>query len=111
MRPIDRAFLCPPDPKRRGDARQALGFSDSCRVVFGESDGLPGLTVDKFADCLSFQIACLGLERWKPELILDSGRTVRCRAAFMSATICLCAKKKACRRSKRAFTARFRRNL
>jgi Predicted SAM-dependent methyltransferases len=33
------------------------------------------------------------------------------RAAFMSATICLCAKKKACRRSKRAFTARFRRNL
>ena len=41
----------------------------SCRVVFGESDGLPGLTVDKFADCLSFQIACLGLERWKPELI------------------------------------------
>ena len=48
---------------------QTLGFSDSCRVVFGESDGLPGLTVDKFADCLSFQIACLGLEQWKPELI------------------------------------------
>lgn len=66
--PIDRAFFV-----RRIEAawraRQALGFSDSCRVVFGESDGLPGLTVDKFADCLSFQIACLGLERWKPELI------------------------------------------
>ena len=66
--PIDRAFFV-----RRIEAawraRQALGFSDSCRVVFGESDGLPGLTVDKFADCLSFQIACLGLERWKQELI------------------------------------------
>ena len=66
--PIDRAFFV-----RRIEAawraRQALGFSDSCRVVFGESDGLPGLTVDKFADCLSFQIACLGLERWKPELV------------------------------------------
>lgn len=49
--------------------RQALGLADSCRVVFGESDGLPGLTVDKFADCLSFQIACLGLEQWKPELV------------------------------------------
>ena len=60
--------FCPPD--RSGMARAAaLGFSDSCRVVFGESDGLPGLTVDKFADCLSFQIACLGLEQWKPELI------------------------------------------
>ena len=66
--PIDRAFFA-----RRIESawrmRQALGFADSCRVVFGESDGLPGLTVDKFADCLSFQIACLGLERWKPELI------------------------------------------
>ena len=66
--PIDRAFFA-----RRIEAawrmRQALGFSDSCRVIFGESDGLPGLTVDKFADCLSFQIACLGLEQWKSELI------------------------------------------
>ena len=49
--------------------RQTLGFSDSCRVAFGESDGLPGLTVDKFADCLSFQIACLGLEQWKETLV------------------------------------------
>ena len=49
--------------------RRALGFSDSCRVVFGESDGLPGLTVDKFASCLSFQITSLGMEQWKQVLI------------------------------------------
>lgn len=49
--------------------RRLLGFSDSCRVVFGESDGLPGLTVDKFADCLSFQIVSLGMERHKDEII------------------------------------------
>lgn len=49
--------------------RQALGFSDSCRVVFGESDGLPGLTVDKFGDCLSFQIVSLGMEQWKDTVI------------------------------------------
>ena len=65
---IDRSFF-----RRRLTAaweyRRTLGFSDSCRVVFGESDGLPGLTVDKFADCLSFQIACLGMEQWKPVLI------------------------------------------
>lgn len=65
---IDRSFF-----RRRLTAaweyRRALGFSDSCRVVFGESDGLPGLTVDKFADCLSFQITSLGMERWKPVLI------------------------------------------
>lgn len=49
--------------------RRSLGFSDSCRVVFGEADGLPGLTVDKFAGCLSFQIVSLGLERWKDEIV------------------------------------------
>ena len=49
--------------------RRSLGFSDACRVVFGESDGLPGLTVDKFGDYLSFQIVSLGLERFKPAII------------------------------------------
>lgn len=49
--------------------RQALGFSDACRVVFGESDGLPGLTVDKFSDCLSFQIVSLGTERFKQDIV------------------------------------------
>ena len=65
---IDREFFC-----RRLTAaweyRRALGFSDSCRLVFGESDGLPGLTVDKFAGCLSFQITSLGMEQWKQVLI------------------------------------------
>ena len=68
LEPIDRDFF-----RRRIErawrVRQALGFSDSCRVVFGESDGLPGLTVDKFADCLSFQIVSLGMERWKKDIV------------------------------------------
>ena len=49
--------------------REKLGFENSCRVVFGESDGLPGLTVDKFADCLSFQIVSRGMERWKDDIV------------------------------------------
>ena len=65
---IDRAFFAS-RIRAAWHTRQTLGFSDSCRVVFGESDGLPGLTVDKFADCLSFQIACLGLEQWKQTLV------------------------------------------
>ena len=64
---IDRAFF-----RRRIEAawayRRQLGFDNACRVVFGESDGLPGLTVDKFGDYLSFQIVCLGMERRKQEL-------------------------------------------
>lgn len=65
---IDRDFF----RARLEDAwacRQALGFSNACRVVFGESDGLPGLTVDKFGDYLSFQIVSLGMERWKPVIL------------------------------------------
>lgn len=49
--------------------RQSLGFQNACRVVFGDSDGLPGLTVDKFDRYLSFQIVCAGMELWKATLI------------------------------------------
>lgn len=51
------------------DFRKSLGFDNACRVVFGESDGLPGLTVDKFDDYLSFQITALGMETWKDAVI------------------------------------------
>ena len=51
------------------DHRQALGFDNACRVVFGESDGLPGLTVDKFGDYLSVQILSLGMDRIKDQLV------------------------------------------
>ena len=65
---IDAAFF-----RRRIEAawafRRQLGFSDACRVVFGESDGLPGLTVDKFGDYLSFQIVSLGMEQWKDAIV------------------------------------------
>jgi len=51
------------------ESRKALGFSNSCRVIFGESDGLPGLTVDKYGDYLSFQTVSLGMEAWKDTVI------------------------------------------
>ena len=41
----------------------------ACRVIFGEPDGLPGLTVDKFGDCLSFQIVSLGMERMRDDIL------------------------------------------
>ncbi len=40
----------------------------SMRVVFGESDGLPGLVVDRYGDVLSVQITTLGMEVRKPLL-------------------------------------------
>ena len=35
---------------------------DACRVIFGEADGFPGLTVDKYNDILVSQITTVGLE-------------------------------------------------
>ena len=36
-----------------------------CRLVFGEADRLPGLTVDKYGDILSVQVLSVGIERVK----------------------------------------------
>ncbi|MEP7301160.1 MAG: class I SAM-dependent methyltransferase [Caldimonas sp.] len=39
--------------------------SDGLRLVHGESDGLPGLIVDRYGDVLSAQFLSAGAERWK----------------------------------------------
>ena len=41
---------------------------DCCRVIFGEADGFPGLTVDKFSDILVAQTLSVGMEKLKPML-------------------------------------------
>ena len=55
-----------------------------CRVIFGESDGFPGLTVDRYSDLLSVQCLSYGMERRKTllyRLILETlradGQTIR----------------------------------
>lgn len=42
---------------------------DCCRVIFGEADAFPGLTVDKFHDLLSVQVLSVGMERIKGLLL------------------------------------------
>lgn len=39
--------------------------SDGVRLVHGESDGLPGLVVDRYGDTLVAQFTSCGTERWK----------------------------------------------
>ena len=40
-----------------------------CRVIFGEADFLPGLTVDKYADVLVVQCLALGMEQFKEQIV------------------------------------------
>lgn len=72
--PIDAAFF-----RRKVEAawqwRLRMGQPESCRVVFGEADGLPALVVDKFNDVLVLQTLALGMDRFKP-LIVQALRDV-----------------------------------
>ena len=50
-------------------ARSRLDIkSDGVRLVHGESDGLPGLIVDRYGDTLVAQFLSAGAERWKAVL-------------------------------------------
>jgi len=44
------------------------GDCSCCRVIFGEADAFPGLTVDRFNDILVAQTLSIGMERIKPVL-------------------------------------------
>jgi 23S rRNA (cytosine1962-C5)-methyltransferase len=52
------------------DFRRSLGYAEAYRVVFGESDNLPGLIVDKYGDYLSVQFLCLGMDV-RRDMIVD----------------------------------------
>jgi len=41
-----------------------------CRVIFGEADFLPGLTVDKYNDVLVAECLALGMEQFKETIVL-----------------------------------------
>lgn len=43
----------------------------ACRVIFGEADGFPGLTVDRFSNILVAQILSVGMERIKDVLFTE----------------------------------------
>jgi 23S rRNA (cytosine1962-C5)-methyltransferase len=49
--------------------RQKLGYTENCRLVFGEADGLPQLIIDKFNDHFVIQTLALGIDKWKPALV------------------------------------------
>ena len=51
-------------PQDRPRARRPLG----CRVIFGEADQFPGLTVDRFNNILVTQTLSVGMEKLKPVL-------------------------------------------
>jgi 23S rRNA (cytosine1962-C5)-methyltransferase len=65
---VDEAFFYK-NLKKAWEYRQKLGYTENCRLVFGEADGLPALIIDKFNDYFVIQTLALGMDRWKPAIV------------------------------------------
>ncbi|MEO8740534.1 MAG: class I SAM-dependent methyltransferase [Casimicrobiaceae bacterium] len=67
---VDAAFIA-------GRVRRAVRMRDSllddrhtgCRLVHGESDGLPGVIADRYGDVLVVQFLAAGAEAWRDALV------------------------------------------
>jgi len=81
---VDASFL-----KRRiqkalalRDWLPAAKHTNAMRLVHGESDGLPGLVVDRYADVLVAQFLAAGVERWREEILNLLAELTGCEAVF-----------------------------
>jgi 23S rRNA (cytosine1962-C5)-methyltransferase len=52
------------------------------RLVYGESDGLPGLVVDRYGSSCVAQIGTAGMEQLKPQILEALSQVVRCEAVL-----------------------------
>lgn len=79
--PVDGAFI-----RRRIESairRRAQqfpgGLPDAVRLVFGESDGLPGLTVDKYCGYAVCQFHSAGADRWRDAVVQALRDSLSCK--------------------------------
>jgi 23S rRNA (cytosine1962-C5)-methyltransferase len=56
--------------------------TDALRLVHGESDGLPGVIADRYADTLVVQLLSAGAERWRAELIEQLAQLTGCARIY-----------------------------
>ena len=62
--------------------RERLYAKPYYRLIFGESDGLPGLIVDRYGATVVVQIGTAGMERLKTEVMEALIEVVRCEAVL-----------------------------
>ncbi|MDP4149090.1 MAG: class I SAM-dependent rRNA methyltransferase [Bacteroidota bacterium] len=62
--------------------RQKIGYTENCRLVFGEADYLPALIIDKFNDYFVLQTLALGMDRWKPAIVQALERIFRPKGIY-----------------------------
>ena len=73
--PVDASFFrARIEQAIRSRAARLTGKKSGRRLINAESDGLPGLVVDQYAEFLVCQFLSAGSERWKEEIILQLQR-------------------------------------
>jgi len=81
--PIDTAFF---SARVHAAVRARLGLLDprhtGCRLVHGESDGLPGVIADRYGDVVVVQFLTAGAERWRDALVDAIGDATGCNAVY-----------------------------
>ncbi|MDB5159329.1 MAG: pseudouridine synthase [Mucilaginibacter sp.] len=60
----------------------STGATNTCRLIFSESDYLPGLIVDKYADHLAVQVLTSGIEKMMPVIIDELQRLLNPKSVF-----------------------------
>jgi 23S rRNA (cytosine1962-C5)-methyltransferase len=65
---IDNAFFLK-KIKAAWEYRKKIGYTENCRLVFGEADGLPQLIIDKFNDYFVIQTLAFGIDVWKDAIV------------------------------------------
>jgi 23S rRNA (cytosine1962-C5)-methyltransferase len=59
-----------------------IAENDAFRLIFGESDGLPGVIADRYGDFLVCQFLSAGAEYWKDEIVLQLQAQWPCKGIF-----------------------------
>jgi 23S rRNA (cytosine1962-C5)-methyltransferase len=67
--PLDRAFWATRLERALEYRRRVVADTDAYRLIYGETDGFPGLVVDSYAGHLALQTLHPGMERRLPEII------------------------------------------
>ncbi len=49
--------------------RKQIGYTENCRLIFGEADGISQLIIDKFNDYFVIQTLAIGIDKWKDAIV------------------------------------------
>ncbi|MEE2710645.1 MAG: class I SAM-dependent rRNA methyltransferase [Gemmatimonadota bacterium] len=67
--PVDEALFKERIAQAVSFRKQVVRDTNACRLIYSESDRLPGIIVDRYDNVLVVQFMTLGMERWKEPIL------------------------------------------